>query len=333
MLWRVRTTVADEPGVLAELARACGDAGVNILGLQMFPGLVGVTDELVVRAPRNWSEDDVAELIASAGCTPDLVVPCSPIVLADQTLRHLKALHAVIDDPSALLREVAGLLEGSLGRSDTASEPIEIPVGVDTLTFYRSTPLALTEYARISAFAELAASLLQPQPARDRRDDEPLPTGEVVIRHATDGDAEAVVAMLDRCSSDTVFLRFDSLLTGLHPRMARGLMAEDALVAVSPDGSQIVALATITADPMPVVGIIVEDRWQRRAIGRRLLLAMAHRAKAHGAEQVLLRTRPENPAIMGLVQAAGFMGRLTHTGDRLEVRLGLRGLRPNPVPA
>ena len=60
---------------------------------------------------------------------------------------------------------------------------------------------------------------------------------------------------------------------------------------------------------------------------------MAHRAKARGADQLLMRTQPENPAIMKLVQAAGFMGRLTYTGDRLEVRLGLRGIRPDPIPA
>jgi len=332
MLWRVRATVADEPGVLAELAKACGDAGVNILGLQIFPGLVGVTDELVVRAPRGWSEDDVAQLVASAGCTPDLVAPCSPNALADQTLRHLKALQAVVDDPSTLHEEVAGLLEGSLEPVEDGEE-IEIQVGADRLTVHRATPLAHTEYARISVFAELIGSLLQPQPTRSRPTTVPLPTGEVTIRQATGEDAEAIAEMIDRCSTETVFLRFESPLTGLHPRMVRALMADDALVAVSPDGEQVVALATSTFHSTPQVGIIVEDRWQRRAIGRRLLLAVAQRAKARGAEQLLMRTSPENQSIMGLVQAAGFMGRLTYTGDRLEVRLGLRGLQPDPITA
>ena len=51
VLFRVRTTMSDRPGSLATLARHCGEQGVNILGLQIFPGVAGVTDELVLRAP------------------------------------------------------------------------------------------------------------------------------------------------------------------------------------------------------------------------------------------------------------------------------------------
>lgn len=46
MLWRVRTTMPDRPGALARLARSCGERGANILALQIFPGVHGVTDEL-----------------------------------------------------------------------------------------------------------------------------------------------------------------------------------------------------------------------------------------------------------------------------------------------
>jgi hypothetical protein len=45
MLWKVRATLAERPGSLAELARSCGEAGVNILGLQIFPGIGSVTDD------------------------------------------------------------------------------------------------------------------------------------------------------------------------------------------------------------------------------------------------------------------------------------------------
>ena len=53
MLFRARTTLSDRPGSLATLARHCGQQGVNILGPQIFPGVEGVTDELVLRAPTN----------------------------------------------------------------------------------------------------------------------------------------------------------------------------------------------------------------------------------------------------------------------------------------
>ena len=63
MLWRVRTTLADRPGALAEITQRCGAEGVNILALQIFPGVEGVTDELVLRAPEHWGMTNVAEMI------------------------------------------------------------------------------------------------------------------------------------------------------------------------------------------------------------------------------------------------------------------------------
>ena len=57
MLWRVRTTLPDRPGALALLAEQCGLAEINILGLQIFPGVDAVTDELVLRAPDEWAAE------------------------------------------------------------------------------------------------------------------------------------------------------------------------------------------------------------------------------------------------------------------------------------
>ena len=59
MLWRARLTLPDRPGALATLASECGAAGVNILGLQVFPGIESVTDELVLEVPHGWEVDDI----------------------------------------------------------------------------------------------------------------------------------------------------------------------------------------------------------------------------------------------------------------------------------
>ena len=57
------------PGALAVLAAAtAATAGVNILGLQIFPGVEAVTDELVLRTPEDWGVPEIARLIeAPAG--------------------------------------------------------------------------------------------------------------------------------------------------------------------------------------------------------------------------------------------------------------------------
>ena len=52
MFFRVRTSLTERPGALALLATRCGEAGLNIMGLQIFPDLGSVTDELVISAAR-----------------------------------------------------------------------------------------------------------------------------------------------------------------------------------------------------------------------------------------------------------------------------------------
>ena len=67
MFIRIRTRLPDTPGVLAELARCLGDAGVNILALQIYPDLGTVTDDLVVEVPDAVSPGRLIELVESTG--------------------------------------------------------------------------------------------------------------------------------------------------------------------------------------------------------------------------------------------------------------------------
>ena len=102
MLWRVRTTMSDRPGSLAVLARHCGARGVNILGLQIFPGVQGVTDELVLRAPDDWRIGDVAALVEDAGGTDVTLGPSTEHALVDGPIQYLHALRRLAQDPSTL---------------------------------------------------------------------------------------------------------------------------------------------------------------------------------------------------------------------------------------
>ena len=88
-LWRVRCTLPDRPGSLAALTRECGAARVNILGLQIFPGVETVTDELVLHAPEGWGLVDIAGLVESAGGTSVSGTPCTEHALVDQPVRYV----------------------------------------------------------------------------------------------------------------------------------------------------------------------------------------------------------------------------------------------------
>ncbi len=111
MLFRVRTSLRDRPGALAALATRCGDAGLNILGLQVFPALGTVTDELVMSAPEGWTAAAVAELVGGAGGDEVSVEPCTTHDLIDQPTRWLGAAAELVDGTS----EPQELLDGLLG--------------------------------------------------------------------------------------------------------------------------------------------------------------------------------------------------------------------------
>ena len=108
--YRVRTRVADAPGSLATLAQKCGAAGVNILGLQIYPDLGTVTDDMVIRVPENWTEDRVIKLIESAGGSEIAVTECDAQELQDQPTRWLAAVRALIDDPDRFEEEREALV-------------------------------------------------------------------------------------------------------------------------------------------------------------------------------------------------------------------------------
>jgi ribosomal protein S18 acetylase RimI-like enzyme len=121
MFFRVRTSLTERPGALALLATRCGEAGLNILGLQIFPDLGRVTDELVISAPDTWTAGAVAELVSGAGGDEVSVEPCTTHDLIDQPTRWLTAAHDVVADP-ALLPTLLDKLLGPHPEKWSASE-------------------------------------------------------------------------------------------------------------------------------------------------------------------------------------------------------------------
>ena len=160
MFFRVRASLTERPGALALLATRCGDAGLNILGLQIFPDLGRVTDELVISAPESWTAGAVAELVSGAGGDEVSVEPCTTHDLIDQPTRWLGAAQDAVADPDLL----PALLERLLG----------------------ATPehWSATEHARVAALADLAESA----------EGDPLPSAGGPVEY--DETASGVVARI-----------------------------------------------------------------------------------------------------------------------------------------
>jgi len=347
VLWRVRTTLSDRPGSLATLARHCGEQGVNILALQIFPGLTGVTDELVLRAPDRWGPGDVAQLIEEAGGSQVTVGACSEHALVDGPIQYLHALRRVAHDPTTLPDVLAGLLDATplAGPGDdlrAVQDELWVDVGSERVELRRTAPFTATEHARAVAFAEVAAELVQATPEPDRSNETPAPTPHgsppPVVRVASLEDTRAVMRMHTRCSADTVYRRYATPLTRIDGRFARRLLLAEGGALVAAVDADVVGVASVSTCEAGVaeVAILVEDGWQRHGVGSRLLAAAARLARSHGAHDVVLRSRTHNPALMSLAFASGLRARIRLDGDTVVVTVGVDGLRPlavAPAPA
>jgi GNAT superfamily N-acetyltransferase len=342
VLWRLRTTMADRPGSLASLARRCGEQGVNILGLQIFPGVQGVTDEVVLRAPDSWRAGEVAELVTAAGGSEVTVDPCTEHALVDGPIQYLHALRRVAADPASLVDMLARLLDAEPVPGPRVTEALDtmtVEVGARQVVLRRTAPFTATEHARAIAFAEVAAELLADDPADGYAGvsgPDPSSSAQPVVRLAGFEDAPALMRMHQRCSTDSIYRRYAAPLTRIDDRFARRLLIGGGGALVATVGAEVVGVVSVSGveDAVAEVALLVEDGWQRRGLGTRLLSAAARLARGHGADEVVLRSRTHNPALMSLAFASGLRARIKLEGDSVVVTVGVEGLKPlAPVPA
>lgn len=294
MLWRVRVSMVDRPGSLARLAAECGSAGLNILGLQVFPGLETVTDELVLGTPEGWTEADLTRLIEAAGDQLVSAAPCAEAALADQPTRYVQAARTILAQPSAFPEVVAALFDAEAdppgGDAAAALDVLDLVVGDVAVQVRRTAPFTDTERARGAALADLVSDVL----ARSRAE-----TSLPVVARRTAGDAE--------------------------PEYVVG---EDRVSAVV--GETVVGHAVVHSEAgepgVREVTISVDLAWQRRGIGTRLLTEAARLTPRLGAREMVFTTRADNQVVLPLVLASGLRSRIRMTADRLVVRIPLVGL-------
>ncbi|MBS42845.1 MAG: GNAT family N-acetyltransferase [Nocardioides sp.] len=292
MLWRVRTTLPDRPGTLAAVARECGEAQVNIARFQVFPGHDSVTDEMVLSTPDDWTEDDLAELLARAGGTDVLARPCTEEALEDQPTRYVEAARSVLSQPASFPDVVAHLFDADVHPTAPEQDVMEMAVGDVQVQIRREAPFTDIEIARGAAMAQLVSDVLARErpgfaPSGNRRMGAGA-TPEYVVRGST------VTAVADGVAIGEAIVH--------DPK------AEDPGVRS--------------------IDLVVDVAWQRRGIGTRLLSDAARLARQLGAEEILLSTAHDNRAVLPMVLAAGMRGRIRMAGETLTVRIAVQELRP-----
>lgn len=328
-LWRMRTTVRDEPGSLAALCTALARSGVDILTLQTHPLPEGGTvDEFLLRAPQQLPSADLNRAIAGAGGhstwieradAHDLVdTPTRVLGLATRTaldaaelplaLRQLLGRCTIHSIPATTLSgrpnagadaPVEGVLEATVMR-------LRDPSG-GAITIERPyLPFTPTEFARARALVELDARL-GPRVPRSR-DVLTLPEGnEITVRRADGSDLPAARAMHDRCSERTLGLRYHGPVADadrylghlLSPRFGRTLAATTA-------SGKLVALGHLLWDGDETeVALLIEDDWQRRGIGSELLGRLIGMAVEAGCDSVYAVTQASNTGMVAAMRGLG----------------------------
>jgi ribosomal protein S18 acetylase RimI-like enzyme len=299
MLWKVRATLSDRPGSLAELARRCGEAGVNILGLQIFPGVENVTDELMLRTPGTWSVADLAALLEGAGATTLSAMQVTEAALVDQPTRYVEAARLVLQQPASIAEVVAALFDAE---PDTAAddplEPVQdvldLTVRDVTVQIRRLAPFTATERVRASALADLVDDVL----ARNRA--------------VTPGPGRRIDA--------TATPSYDVYVDGVR-----------AVV----DGTVVgrARLSPVAGEPgLTGIDLQVDPAWRRRGIGTRLLRDVSRLAASRRTTALVLTTRADNQAALAIVLASGLRGRIRVAGETLTVRIPVADLAPAAMP-
>lgn len=162
----------------------------------------------------------------------------------------------------------------------------------------------------------------------------------VTIRPITPDDREREAAFVRRLSPQSRYYRFHSSLRELTPELLARFTRVDypddmALVATVEDAgeqTQIGVARYATTPPgssTAEVAIVVEDAWQGRGIGSRLLLELRRIALAGGIRHLHMRVLPENRRMIELAERLGYEPR-PPDGDFRSRTLGKPLRQPEP---
>jgi ribosomal protein S18 acetylase RimI-like enzyme len=346
MLWQVRALLEDRPGALAALASSCGARNVNVLGLEIFPGVDGrVVDQLVLHTPGGWNAGDVARLCELAGVASPAVTPCSAHALEDQPVRWVRAAGAVAERPDRLEQTLARLLDAQPLDGLSGYEELVLDDGPGpAVRLHRRTPFTDTEVARATELRRIAARA--PSPVTDRAvaatrvrgpstggqslsdvwsqgSGAPPGAEQLVLRPGTGADVDAVVALHERCSAETVRRRYHAPVPSVSRRLARALLEPvEGASLVLVHGAEVVGLGVLAGGPDgPELGLMVEDRWQRQGHGSRMMRALALEAAGRGAETVTCVVEPDNDAVLHTIRRAGLRALVSYSDGRTQYKV------------
>lgn len=151
----------------------------------------------------------------------------------------------------------------------------------------------------------------------------------VAVRVIRPDDAARLERLFYRLSPESVYRRFFTLYTTPPCGVLRALTdldhdRRDAMVAVV--GDEVVGVgryAAVPGEPATAeVAVVVDDAWQGRGLGRRLLECAAGLARLHGFTTITATVLADNRPAIGLLRRVFPDAVWTADGGEYEVRVG-----------
>ena len=144
-------------------------------------------------------------------------------------------------------------------------------------------------------------------------------------------DREAITGLFARCSRRTVQERFFSPIREMPRSYLSAVLAgdphrHDALVMRRRDAS-IIGLASLVvpehASLTGEIGVLVEDAWQRRGIGRAMIDALLARARARGVTRVRAEVLADRTALLAALGRTLELHSMAATSDGVTAEFAL----------
>jgi GNAT superfamily N-acetyltransferase len=127
-------------------------------------------------------------------------------------------------------------------------------------------------------------------------------TAAVVVRRLTATDRAGVQRMLGRCSPTTLYRRFGATAPAPH-WFADSVVSRSAVIGIGAwCGDDLVGVGSVhLREDAPEFAILIEDTWQRRGVGARLIREMGDQAVATGWHHAVVEFLVTNTAARALL--------------------------------
>jgi RimJ/RimL family protein N-acetyltransferase len=317
--WRARITLTNNPAGLARVLRVLALMRVNVLTMLTAP----IDDgrqlvDFVLRVP--WNIERATLMQALESVANHVIVARGEVTDADDIATRVLSLStALVRHPEAAPQAAADLvLADSFEVVDATQGPDASPHVLRLqwtvekhVVVRREAPFTHAEFIRASALLALVEALSQARGASESFGwSETLADGSRMwIRLGRPEDADPVADMHARCSQDSIYQRYFTPMNSWREENLRRISGghRGATLVATIEGGTVVALGNIfplgsdDADTGEIA-VIVEDAWQNRGIGRRMLEHLVELAPRLGFARIDAYVLAQNTSMVRLLR-------------------------------